>query len=447
MNPFLLLLLGIVAIIWLSSRVRLHTFVVLFGLTIAVGLLAGISSTDVLAHLRTGFGHTLEKIGLLVILGTILGALLDHSRATLSLANAILYRVGERRAPLAVIIMAFLVGLPIFCDSGFIVLSGLVLTLAQRLQRSPLQLVLCLAGGLYAVHCLVPPHPGITAAVGITGVDTGRMILLGSVLALPPTVVSYVWANFAGKRYGTQMTAPIDLPAVADSDGQPLPSAGGALAAILVPIGLISLKSIVSLTPAVYPGPVKSFVDFVGDPIVALGVGIGIALTLFQRLTKSVFNELIEEAIVKAGPVLAIVGAGGAFGEIIKNIGVETELAALTQSAEQGLLGLGLLIPFALTVVLKTAQGSSTVAVMSVASMLTPLLPALGFGSDWDRLLALAAMGAGSMTVSHANDAYFWVVARFGRVDTPTMLRTYSVMTILMGLSTFACLCLVRWLL
>jgi len=446
MNPVLLLVVSILAIILLSSRFRLHTFAVLFLLAVAVGLLAGLPAADVLKHLRAGFGHTLEKIGLLVILGTVLGSLLDHSRATQSLATAILRRIGTDRTPLAVLLMAFLVGLPIFCDSGFIVLSGLVLSLAARLapdaagqeqaRATHLQLVLCLAGGLYAVHCLVPPHPGITAAVGILGVDTGRMILLGTVLAIPGTAFAYGWARFAGKRFGPSMQDPAGQPLVPTPDPETastnLPSATGALLAILVPIGLIALKSLLSLSPDRFPALVLAVAGFLGDPIAALCVGVVLALGLVRPLNKTVFNQVIEESIVKAGPVLAIVGAGGAFGEIIQHLGLEQSLSAFA-----GKSGLGLLVPFGLAVLLKTAQGSSTVAVLSVASLVKPLLPALGLATAWDQELALAAMGAGSMTLSHANDAYFWVISRFGRVDAPTLFRSYSLLSVGMGLSTF----------
>ena len=444
MTTVLLLLFSIVAIILLSSRFRIHTFLVLFCLTIVVGLLAGMPSGDVLKHLRAGFGHTLEKIGLLVILGTILGSLLDKSHATHSIASAILHRVGEQRAPLAITMMAFLVGLPIFCDSGFIVLSGLVLTLAQRLRWGHLQLVLCLAGGLYAVHCLVPPHPGITAAVGILNVDTGRMILLGSLLAVPGASVSYFWAKWAEKQYGHSLASYEPAEKGVPVPTGRLPPARGALLAILVPIALIAFRSVISLTPDAYPALLRRVIDFAGDPIMALCVGIGLSLRLLPTINKQTINELTEEAIVKAGPVLVIVGAGGAFGEVIQHMDIGQSLSAVTRQAGPGSPFIGLLVPFLLTVVFKTAQGSSTVAVLSAASILQPLLPALGFDTDWDKLLVLAAMGAGSMMLSHANDAYFWVVARFGQLPAPLMLKSYSIMSVLMGLATFMCLWLMQ---
>ncbi len=446
MSPLWLLLGSITAIILLSSRYKLNTFLVLIGVAILVGILAGLPPEQVLNHIRTGFGQTLGKIGLLIVLGTMLGTLLDKTRATLSLANFMLHRVGTRQTPLAVTLMGFLIGLPIFCDSGFIVLSGLILTLSQRLGKYHLRLVLNLAGSLYAVHCLVPPHPGITAAVGIFNADIGRMILLGIVLAIPGTVVSYGWARFADRRWGSQPA--VQLPAVAEAETSPgstsLPAPMGAFLAVLVPVALIAAKPLVLLRPHTVAPAVLTIVRFAGDPVIALSAGLLITLLLMQRFDKVVFNAVLDDAIHKAGPVLVIVGAGGAFGEIIKHLGLETAIIGLAQSAGTGAHSVPLWVPFLLTAVFKTAQGSSTVAVMSVASLLQPLLPGVGVTTEWDQLLVLGAMGAGSMMVSHANDAYFWVVSRFGQLDMALMLKSYSIMSALMGVATLLFLLLIQ---
>lgn len=455
MPPLLLLTFAILAIILLSSWYKLNTFVVLLGLAILVGLLAGIPGETVLTHIRTGFGHTLEKVGLLIVLGTMLGSLLDRTHATTDLANFILRTVGESagradRTPLAVTLIGFLIGLPIFCDSGFIVLSGLVLTLAQRLGRYHLRLMLNLAGSLYAVHCLVPPHPGMTAAVGILNADLGQdnlgqMMLLGTLLAVPGTLVSYLWARYVD-RGDVKPLAPIDAPIQAADPVSPQSSTSvpvGAFCAVLVPIALIAAKPLFLLAPDRFPLLLLTVIRFVGDPVMALAIGMLIALTLFRRIDKETVNAVLDDAIHKAGPVLAIVAGGGAFGEIIKHIGLESTITDWATSTGGTAGHIPLWLPFLLTVVFKTAQGSSTVAIMSVSAIVLPLLPALGVQTDFDRLLVLGAMGAGSMSVSHANDAYFWVVSRFGQIDTPTMVRSYSLMTLLMGLATFGALWLV----
>ena len=445
MNPVLLLLLSIVAIVLLSARYHVNPFLLLVGLAVVVGLTAGLPADTVLAHVRTGFGETLEKIGLLIVFGTILGSLLDHTNGTRSIAAFVLRRAGPDRIPLAVVLIGFLIGLPIFCDSGFIILSGLVLSLAAQSGQSQQRLILCLAGSLYSVHCLVPPHPGITAATGLLNADTGRMILFGTLLAVPGVVVSALWARYADRLSGniTPVLVPPTIPAP-EVPG-PLPAPGRALLAVLMPILLIAAKPLLLLNADAYPPALLTVVKFLGDPLMALSVGIVLAARLAGGWQQTVFNGVLNDAIHKAGPVLVIVGAGGAFGEVIRHIGLESIISGLAREFGGGAVPLWL--PFVLTVVLKTAQGSSTVAVLTVASLLQLLLPGLGVDTEWDRLLVLGALGAGSMSVSHANDAYFWVVSRFGQLnDTPLMLRTYSVQSALMGLVTFACLWLVQLL-
>ena len=450
MSPVWLLSVSIIAIILLGSRYKINAFLVLTGVAVGVGLLAGLPAEQVLIYIRTGFGQTLGKIGLLIVLGTILGGLLDTSNATLSIARFTQNRVGTRRTPLTVVLMGSLVGLPIFCDAGFIILSGLTLTLSRRLGQYHLRLMLSLAGSLYAVHCLVPPHPGITTAAGILNVDVGRMMLLGIILAIPATVVSYGWAVWADRRWAGQRTVPALLPVsdrVNELPTNPLPAPVGAFLAVLVPIALIAVKPLLLLRSESVSPVLLTIIRFVGDPVVALLVGVVITLMLLKRLDKTVINTVLDKAIHRAGPVLVLIGAGGAFGEVISHLGLETVITGLARSVETGQQRVPLWVPFLLTVVFKTAQGSSTVAVMSAASLLQPLLPGSGAATDWDQLLVLGAMGAGSMTLSHTNDAYFWVVSRFGQVDTALMLKAYSLMSVLMAVSTFLFLLLLQALL
>ena len=432
----LLLALAIVAIIILSTRLRFNTFFTLLIVAIAVGFAAGFEGEKVILLLKKGMGATLEKVGLLIILGTTLGLLLEKSKATLSLANYILSKTDEKNTPLVVTFMGFLIGLPIFCDSGFIVLIGLVLSLASRVKGKQVLLVSCLAVSLYAVHCLVPPHPGISAAAGILKVDLGQAMLLGIVVSIPTTLAAYFWVkyrsrnlpdfNFKNEKFNFN-TEP-----ASSSDRGVLPSPLLSFLPIIVPIALIATKSIALLNPSFLHPSVLTLIKFIGEPVSALGVGILLSLFLFKTVKKETINNLLGAAIEKSGPILAIIAMGGAFGEIIKEMNIGKVFGeSLTSS------GLGLLIPFILTALFKTAQGSSTVAIMSAASIIEPLLMPLGLDSEWWRLLSLAAMGAGSMSVSHANDAYFWVTANFGEMDTRTTLRVYSSASALMGIIAF----------
>jgi gluconate:H+ symporter, GntP family len=435
-----ILIISILLIIILSSKFKFNTFYVLFIVAILVGLTAQFSGEEIIKNLKSGFGHTLEKIGLLIILGTTLGVILDKTNATISIANYILEKTGEKYAGVAITLIGFIIGLPIFCDSGFIVLSGLLYSLGKKVKNSQVFFTVCLAGSLYSVHCLVPPHPGITAAVGLMNVELGQTMLLGIFLAIPGTLVAYFWGKYAGKKYQYFYSEVADSQEdTVDLTTLNLPKPLHSFLPIIIPIALISLKSIILLSPTIFPESILSFTKFVGEPIVALFIGILFSITLFEKFDKIILNHLLETAIEKAGPILAIIAIGGAFGEIIKMLDLGKVFGdTITQ------YHVGLLIPFILTVIFKTAQGSSTVAIISSASIIFPLLPSLGLDSEWGRQITLMSMGAGSMMVSHANDAYFWVVSRFGNLSTDLSLKSYTIMTVLMGITTFLMVCLVH---
>ena len=434
------LIISILLIIILSSKLKFNTFYVLFIVAILVGLTAQFSGEEVIKNLKVGFGHTLEKIGLLIILGTTLGVILDKTNATISIANYILEKTGEKYAGVATTLIGFIIGLPIFCDSGFIVLSGLLYSLGKKVRHSQVFFTICLAGSLYSVHCLVPPHPGITAAAGLMNVELGQTMLLGIFLSIPGTLVAYLWGKYSGKKYQYLYSEAVDSQEdTINLSLLNLPKPLHSFLPIIIPIVLISSKSILLLNPNAFPEKMLNFIKFMGEPIVALFVGIAIALTLFEKFEKDKLNHLLETAIEKAGPILAIIAIGGAFGEIIKLLDLGKVFGAtITQ------YHVGLLIPFILTVIFKTAQGSSTVAIISSASIIFPLLPTLGLNSEWGQQITLMAMGAGSMMVSHANDAYFWVVSRFGNLSTDLALKSYTIMTVLMGIITFLMVCLVH---
>ena len=438
----ILLLVSILLIILLSSKYKYNTFYVLFVVAILVGIVAQYSGEDVIKNLKAGFGHTLEKIGLLIILGTTLGVILDKTKATISIANYILEKTGEKKAGIAITLIGFLIGLPIFCDSGFIVLSGLLHSLGKKVKNSEVFFTLCLAGSLYAVHCLVPPHPGITAAAGQMNVELGQTMIFGTLLSIPTTIIVYFWAKFAGKKYQElYIEQPENEIIGVYSNNAYLPNPLQSFLPIIIPILLISIKSIVLIDASIFSENIVSLIKFMGEPVMALFVGIILSISLFRKIDKIEINHLLENAIEKAGPILAIIAIGGAFGEIIKMLDLGKVFGEILVENK-----LGLLIPFLLTVLFKTAQGSSTVAIISSTSIILPLLPSLGLDSEWGRQITLMSMGAGSMMVSHANDAYFWVVTRFGNLNTNLSIKSYSTMTFLMGISTFLMILLVNFL-
>ncbi len=437
--PSLYLLLFILAssiafIVFMTARAGVNAFFVLLIAAIGVGLAAGMPATDILTTLKKGFGHLIEAIGIIVILGTALGVILEKTGATGSMADYMLKLAGQNRAPLAIALTGFLVGLPIFCDSGFVVLSGLNRSLAGRTGTPMPVMAVALATSLYSVHCLVPPHPGVSAAAGIIGVDTGLLMMVGTLVAVPGAVAGYWWAHLRGSKYPAPALTAADL----DEAGKEAagvvgkPSSGRAFLPIVVPIALIALKSlVVQFFTADTLGGWLPVLSFVGDPIMALLLGVGLALTLIRTGGKHFINTLLTEGVDKAGPVLAIVAAGGAFGAVLKETGIGDSLGEVLAP-----LHLGIFLPFLITFVLKTVQGSSTVAIITAASLVGPLFPELHLDSTWGKVLGALAMGAGSMMISHANDAFFWVVTRFSDLQPKVTFSVYSTATVVMGLLT-----------
>jgi len=427
--PYLLALLivGVALIVLLTARYKVPAFFALLLACLLVGLGTGSPWSAVLTTIKDGFGNILKSLGLIIILGTALGLLLEYTGGTAVLASALLRKLGNRRAPWAMSITGFIAGLPIFCDSGFIVLSGLNRSIAKRTGIPVAVMASSLATGLYAVHCLVPPHPGSAAAAGIIGVDFGKLMLIGAGVALPAMIVGNLWARYAGKNAPEKVIDDIAVNKIANG-----PSLVRSCLPIVIPILLIAAKSFITVDTTASNGWL-SVLTAAGDPVAALAVGVVLAFNCKRSWTKTETGKILQEATEKAGGILVIIGMGGAFGAILTAARIGEHFS---QSLALG--SMGILFPFLLTSVLKTAQGSSTVAIITAATIVLPLLPALGLTHENGRLLCVLAMGAGSMMISHANDAYFWVIARFSGLEMKTMLKVYSTATILMGLTAFA---------
>ena len=419
------LVAGVSIIVLLTARYRVHAFFALLIASSVVGLGAQLPVPDIITAIKDGFGSIMKSLGFIIVLGTALGILLEHTGSTRVMAAFILRKVGERHAALAISMTGFIVGLPIFCDSGYIVLSGLNSSLARRTGISVTAMAVSLATGLYSVHCLIPPHPGATAAASVIGVDFGKLILIGIVVAIPATMVGYFWANFAGRKIPVTVA---DEEIMVEETSQP-PSVIKAFLPVVVPIVLIAARSFFTIQASAVNGWWFSALLSLGDPVIALSIGVLLAFNCHRSWNKQIVGQLSREAAEKAGGILVIIGGGGAFGAVLAATDIGRHF-----SQSLALNSLGILFPFLITSVLKTAQGSSTVAIITAASIVQPLLPALGLATEKGQLFAVLAMGAGSMMISHVNDAYFWVITKFSGLEMKTMLKVYSVASVLMGL-------------
>jgi GntP family gluconate:H+ symporter len=422
-----LILAGIIIIIILSSWLKLHSFLSLFLVSLVMALLV-IPMPEIVPVLKKGFGDTMSSIGLIIIFGAIIGVTLDYTGATISMANYILNKTGKYNAPAAISITGFITGLPIFCDSGFIVLSGLNHSLTVKSRSNPVFMSTILACSLYSVHCLIPPHPGATAAAGIIGANIGQLVLIGIAVAIPTALAGYFWARFLTRHAGEG-----DTPSgwVAPAEGTP--NAGMSFLPILVPLLLITGKS---LSNFLFPGS-QAFpamiIGLLGEPVIALMIGMFLSFLLLPRFNLKTVNHVVTSSVEKAGPIIIITAAGGIFGAVIKATGVGEQAGSWLAGT-----GLGLLIPFLITFILKTAQGSSTVAIITAASIMASVTDSMGFSGETGKLLIMLSMGAGSMMVSHANDSYFWVITNFSGINSGDTLKVYSTATIIMAFTALA---------
>ncbi|HOB84166.1 MAG TPA: GntP family permease [Bacteroidales bacterium] len=426
----ILVLVSIIAIILLTSSLKLNAFVALFLVSVFLAFVT-LPADTIVTSIKQGFGNTMGSIGFLIIFGAMIGIILDRTGGTISIANYILSKTGEKKSSRALAITGFITGLPIFCDSGFIILSGLAKSFSSKSRLPVAFMATVLATSLYSVHCLIPPHPGALAAAGIMEVNVGNLILLGILFAVPGALAAYLWSKWIvkGRDYPPAEDTGTDI----SQDKKELPPVFLSFLPIVVPLLLITIKSLINLFDTTGESLIAKIFYFPGEPVFALATGVLIGLFLIRKKSIDSFNSLFTEAIVKAGPILIVTAAGGMFGMVIKSTGVGEAMGKLLADTN-----IGLFVPFLIALVMKTAQGSSTVAIITTASFVLPMLDLLGLDSEWGRMLTMLSMGAGSMIVSHANDSYFWVVSNFAGLDINTNLKVYSTSTMVMGTVVFA---------
>jgi GntP family gluconate:H+ symporter len=426
----LYLALSVILIVALTARLSLHPFIALLLATLFYGLLSGMPMTEVVTSINQGFGATLGGIGLIIIFGVIIGTFLENTGGAYVIADRILRWVGRQRVAPAMGIMGWVVSIPVFADSGFMLLSPLNRSLSRKAGVSLAGTAIALSLGLTCAHTMVPPTPGPIAAAGILGADLGYVLALGIPVSLVALAAALV---FATKYVARTWIDP--APELTDKQIEDLtrtaPTATRAILPIVVPIGLILAASVIRATGAESSSFTRT-IEFFGMPFVALLIGVGLAFTLPRRVERQMFsvNGWVGKSLMGVASILLITGAGGAFGKTLQNSGIADVLAGLLQDAS-----LGIWLPFVLAAAVKTAQGSSTVALITTASILAPLMETLGFESGMERAMVVIAIGAGSAVVSHANDSFFWVVTQMSGMDVRTGYRMHSLGTLVVGLS------------
>ncbi|MEL4339292.1 GntP family permease [Shewanella xiamenensis] len=436
-----LILIGVIAFIVIAtSKFKLHPFLTLI-LAAFIGAFAyGLPSGDIAKTITTGFGNILGYIGLVIVLGTIIGIILEKSGAAITMADVVIKVLGKRFPTLTMSIIGYLVSIPVFCDSGFVILNSLKQSMANRMKVSSVSMSVALATGLYATHTFVPPTPGPIAAAGNLGLESnlGLVIGVGLFVAAVASLAGMLWANrFAGVEPDGEGAEELkaqaaDFETLKQSYGT-LPSPLKAFAPIFVPILLICLGSIANFpsAPLGKEGLFSLFV-FLGQPVNALLIGLFLSLLLLKSDNKiAEFSERISQGLVAAAPIILITGAGGAFGAVLKATPIGDFLGSSLSA-----LGVGIFMPFIVAAALKSAQGSSTVALVATSALVAPMLGDIGLGSEMGRVLTVMAIGAGAMTVSHANDSFFWVVTQFSRMSVKQAYKAQTMATLIQGVTS-----------
>lgn len=430
-----LIVLAVLFIIFATAKWKLHPFLSLLFAAFGLGIVSGLPLEEVVTAVNEGFGGLMSGIGLVIIFGTIIGVILEKSGAALRMAEVVLRIVGPKRPQMAMSLIGSIVSIPVFCDSGFVILSSLKKALAKRANVAVASVAIALATGLYATHTLVPPTPGPIAAAGNIGAENylGTIILIGLIVSIPTVIIGYIWAMKVGTKIKVEGEddVSLDYDEIVKQFGE-MPSAVKSFAPIVIPILLIGFSSVITF--AEWTGLFFDIFVFLGTPSVALLVGVLFAFLLLPAYNEETLTDWIGIGIKEAAPILLITGAGGAFGKVISS----TAIVELIEPFGENPIFTGaafVFVPFLIAAALKSAQGSSTASLVITSTLIAPLLPSLGIENAVPLALVVMASGAGSMVVSHVNDSYFWVVKEFSGMSVTQAYKGQTMATLLQGIT------------
>ncbi len=428
------LVLAVLVLVVCTVKFKIHPFFALIATTVTFAIISGMNMQDMLSAFTSGMGGTVADIGLVIALGTVTGSLLEKSGAAETMAKTILKITGEKHAALGMAITGYFVSIPVFCDSAFVLLSPIAKRISKDTKVSMTTMAIATCMGLHATHMFVPPTPGPLAVAGILNADLGSVILFGALVSIPVTLVGYFAAVVAGKKY---YYLPKSLEAEEEvADDTKRPNAIMSFLPILGPIALMLLKTIGGMVGI--SGFAASMIDLFGTPAVALMVGLLIAAVGYHQIHPEDtlawgFDGVLADSLKTAGQIVLIVGAGGAFSGVLK----ASPLQDIITASFSGLT-IGILAPFIIGFIFRTCVGSATIAMVTSATMITPLLDILGFASPMGRVIAMLACAAGGMMVFHGNDDFFWVTATTSDMDTSVAYKTIPIISVMQSATALA---------
>lgn len=435
---------GIALLLLMIIRWQVHAFVAMMLVSLLVALAVGMPIGDIISTLIAGMGGTLGSVAILVALGAMLGRMIEVSGGAANLAGRFTQILGPKRVPAALTAAALVLAIPVFFDVGFIILVPIVYGFCKAAKVDPVKFGLPVAGIMLAVHVVVPPHPGIVGGSAVLSADVGWVTIFGLLICLPLGVLAQVVAKWLNRRRYEMLPTTAEQFARFGAEAEPgaaklhAPGVGVVLTLILVPLALIMIGTTgATLLPK--GDPVRNVLAFIGAPIFALMVAIGLSFWLVARRlgwSMARTNEVMESALPPAATVILVTGAGGVFAKVLTASGIGAALSSSIAAAHLPLILAG----FVISLVLRAAQGSATVAILTTCGLLAEAITGGGY-SPLQVALLTVAIGFGGLGLSHVNDSGFWIVTRYLGLSVADGLRSWTVLTTVLGVAGFLLTC------
>ena len=403
---------------------KIKPYFVLLIVSVLSGLILKIDFSDTLYLTFVGFKNILFSIGPIIIIGTILGKFLQETGATNKMVATFISIFGLSKIPLTFNILGFIISIPVFCDAAFILMSSIIKEISKVSGRKMIILAVCLSTGLYSAHVFVPPTPGPLAASALIGADVGLLLLIGLIIGLTVSLSGYIWMRVLLKK---DFQLNIDYKKSHKLNDEIYFSA---FLPIIIPIILISISTLLKYPSFnIVENELTNFISFIGKPEIALLIGLIISMRFMKRDNSKNISKWIGNSLKNSLDILLITGAGGALGYIIRTSGVIESLGIVNFNGIYGLVSV-----FLIAALIKTVQGSSTVAIITTCALASPLIDQVGVIGEIEKVLLITSIGSGAMTVSHVNDSYFWVVTKYSNLEIKEVVKFFTTATLIQGL-------------
>lgn len=435
---------GIFILLFLILKLRIQAFISLLIASIVVGVMAGMEPSEIISTIKQGMGDTLGFVAIVVGLGAMFGAILEHSGGAEALANYMLKKFGEKNASWALMITGFFIAIPVFFDVAFIILIPLVYSLQRKTKKSLLLYAIPLLAGLAITHSFIPPTPGPVAVADILKADLGWVILFGFIVGIPTAILS-------GPLFGKYIANKIYIAAPklehSNSELTQYPAVGLIISIIGIPILLIVFNTVLNsdlFAENTIPVALKDWLGMIGHPFSALIIANLIAWYLLgvkRNTSKEDLLKITTSSMGAAGIIILLTGAGGVFKQVLVNTGIGEMLA--NYFANEGVSVL--LFSFLAAALVRILQGSATVAMITAAGITAPLLA--NNITEIDKALMVIAIASGASIMSHVNDSGFWLVSKYLGLNEKQTFKSWSMMTVILSLTGFTAVYILHFLL